>query len=241
MKIVLFIGGQCIYAKRLVWENYKNNYSKIINAINISENDRNEILKIIDSIFFNEIGYVIKNTDFELEDKISSLIAVDQYFRVNYDPNFFEVIDSQYIFAGMMDLMLTDNDLSHLSKEGKASIFVILLHQSDYIEQFNKMCDLDLIEKMLNENVISPIEYAVLYDRNSVFINEKMKYGTLYTWGYYKSWEGFDLEEINTNRLKIGLCELQYDYRNAIPIIDDKNEMKKQILERLNALNSPKN
>ncbi|MEZ4908081.1 MAG: hypothetical protein R2771_10705 [Saprospiraceae bacterium] len=224
-----------LWAKKLIANFYKNEYKHQFYNLSISENERDEIFMRLDSIFYNEIGNIIKTTDFEMEDKISSLLSVDQYFRINLDFNIVGILDSQYIFSDMMDLMLSELEGNKLKLQSKFAILIILIHQASYNENFKKMCDLNLIEKMLKENVITPYDYACIYDRNSLIKNEKMKYGTLYTWNYYQSLEGFNLEEINKNRLSIGLCELQFDYRNPIPLIEDSNEMKQQILTRLNS------
>ncbi|MCB9328283.1 MAG: hypothetical protein H6572_06310 [Lewinellaceae bacterium] len=224
-----------LWAKQLIANHYKNKYKDNFYTFDLTENERDEIFSRLNSIFDKEIGLIVKSTDFELENKISSLLSVDQYFRANFNSDIQIELDSEYIFSDIIDLMLTDIDGEALSFHSKFAINIILLHQSDYINQFNKMCDLELIEKMLKKSVLKPYEYACIYDRNSLAKNKKMKYGTLYTEGYYQSLEGFDLEEINKNRLSIGLCELQYDYRNQIPIIQDEILMKQEILERLKA------
>lgn len=226
------------WAEKLIKNDYRRSFINYLNNVDISQLEKIEILKVLDSIYLKNIGKIIKETDFELEDRITEMLNLDQFVRKNaIEEEIWGMIDSQYIFSGVMDLMLSDIDGSHLSRESKFALAIILLHQADYIEQFNKMCDLELIEKMLYKNIISPIDYAKIYNRNCEARKVKIKYGIDYANGHFNSIVDFDLAETNKNRLKIGLCELQFDFRNLNQLMEDKNEIKAQILERLKKLN----
>jgi|GEM_PF-4190557 len=185
------------------------------------------IRKDIDSMYLKSDFFI--NLNIELFEEISNLNYLDQFIRIhtNYIGDY-ENLDSVFIFNELKLLLSKDITFENIGA-ARLDIDVMLTHQAHY-SNFNHFVDEGIIDKLIEMNVLTQLNYAFMKEIYADIHSGQSKYGLFYLYG--RDTLPSDVININYERNKIGLLDLDLDYRN----LRTKKPVNTSKLERIKKL-----